>query len=113
MSTFLVFVPIILYIGIPAAFLYVVYGMVNRWVNKSLNVRQEQNALLAKLIETLDKKASPSDLGIKCKTYYYMAAILRLAGLKVEEPVRVNFDNLAFYKAKGEHIEITFVSEVY
>ncbi len=42
-----------------------------------------------------------------------MATILRLTKLKAEEPVRVNFDNVAFYKAKGEHTEITFVSPRY
>lgn len=39
-----------------------------------------------------------------------MATMLRLTKLKKEEPVRVNFDNVAFYNAKGEHTEITFVS---
>ncbi|MBK1442675.1 hypothetical protein JHJ32_21930 [Parapedobacter sp. ISTM3] len=33
--------------------------------------------------------------------------------MKAEESVRVNFDNVAFYKAKGEHTEITFVSPKY
>jgi len=40
-------------------------------------------------------------------------AILRLTKLKSNEPVRVNFDNVAFYKAKGENTEITLVSPNY
>jgi hypothetical protein len=39
-----------------------------------------------------------------------MATILRLTKLKKEEPVRVNFDNVAYYYAKGEHAVIVFVS---
>ncbi|WP_257667281.1 hypothetical protein [Parapedobacter tibetensis] len=39
-----------------------------------------------------------------------MATILRLATVKKDEPVRVNFDNVAFYRAKAAHTEITFVS---
>ncbi|GGH00514.1 hypothetical protein GCM10007415_40600 [Parapedobacter pyrenivorans] len=42
-----------------------------------------------------------------------MATILRLTKLKGEEPVRVNFDNVAYYKAKGEHTEILFVAPRY
>jgi len=39
-----------------------------------------------------------------------MATILRLTKFKSDEPIRVNFDNVAFYKGKGEHTEITFIS---
>lgn len=39
-----------------------------------------------------------------------MATILRLTLAKTGEPVRVNFDNVAFYQTKAEHTEITFVS---
>lgn len=42
-----------------------------------------------------------------------MATILRLTKLKKEEPVRVNFDNVAYYYAKREHTEIVFVSPNY
>lgn len=38
-------------IGLAVLLLYVVYRMVDRWVGKSINVRNEQNALLARLIE--------------------------------------------------------------
>ncbi len=39
-----------------------------------------------------------------------MATILRLTQLKSNEPIRVNFDNVAYYHAKGEHTEIFFLS---
>lgn len=39
--------------------------------------------------------------------------IIRLTKLKSDEPVRVNFDNVAYYKAKGENTEIVFVSPRY
>ncbi|GGC48310.1 hypothetical protein GCM10011386_45660 [Parapedobacter defluvii] len=42
-----------------------------------------------------------------------MATILRLTKLKSGEPVRINFDNVAYYKVKGEHTEIIFVSPKY
>lgn len=61
MNSFFIFVPILLYIGIIAAFIYAIYRMVDGWVDKSLTVRREQNSLLAKLIETLDKKGNKSD----------------------------------------------------
>ena len=37
-------------------------------------------------------------------------AILRLTKLKKDEPVRVNFDNVAYYYTKGENTVIVFVS---
>lgn len=37
-------------------------------------------------------------------------AILRLTKPKNDEPIRVNFDNVAYYSAKGEHTEIFFLS---
>lgn len=43
-------------IGLTALVLYVVYRMVDRWVDKSVEARKEQNALLTKLIETIDKR---------------------------------------------------------
>jgi len=43
-------------IGMTVVVLLIVYRMGDRWVNKSVRARQEQNALLARLIETLDKK---------------------------------------------------------
>ncbi len=46
-------------LGVAAAALYVVYRMVDHWVNKSVQVRKEQNALLAKLAETLGKADKP------------------------------------------------------
>jgi len=58
MSSFFFFVPII---GIPAAFLYVVYRVVDLWVKESLAIRREQNTPLAKLIEALDEKNNKSD----------------------------------------------------
>ncbi len=39
-----------------------------------------------------------------------MATILRLTKIKKDEPVRVNFDNVAYYYAKGEGTLIFFVS---
>ena len=39
-----------------------------------------------------------------------MATILRLTKIKKDEPIRVNFDLVAYYNAKGEHTEITFIS---
>jgi len=39
--------------------------------------------------------------------------MLKLTTLKSEEPVRVNVDNVAYYKAKGQHTEIVFVSPKY
>ena len=53
--------------------------------------------------------SGPHGLGIEYKTVH-MATILRLTKMKAEEPVRVNFDNVAFYHRKGEHTLITFVS---
>lgn len=42
-----------------------------------------------------------------------MATILKLTKLKKDEPVRVNFDNVAYYYAKREHTAIVFVSPNY
>ncbi|MFB2121070.1 hypothetical protein [Parapedobacter sp. 2B3] len=39
-----------------------------------------------------------------------MAKILRLTKPKKDEPVRVNFDNVAYYYAKGQTTVIVFVS---
>jgi len=61
MGTFLIFIPMLLYIGIPAVFLYVVYRVVNGWVERSTAIRREQNQLLAKLIETVDRKSNGSE----------------------------------------------------
>ena len=61
MGTFLIFIPMLLYIGIPAVFLYVVYRVVNGWVERSTAIRREQNELLAKLIETVDRKSNGSE----------------------------------------------------
>jgi len=38
-----------------ALVLYIIYRLVDRWVNRSIEVRREQNALLAKLIAKLDE----------------------------------------------------------
>ena len=61
MSSIIVLITLLLYIAIPVAFLYVVYRMVDIWVDKSLTVRREQNMLLAKLIDGLEKKDNESD----------------------------------------------------
>ena len=39
-----------------------------------------------------------------------MRTILRLTKPKKDEPVRINFDNVAYYRPKGEYTEIVFVS---
>lgn len=39
-----------------ALVLYIIYRLVDRWVNRSIEVRREQNALLAKLIAKLDER---------------------------------------------------------
>lgn len=39
-----------------------------------------------------------------------MATIIRLTKPKKDEPVRINFDNVAYYYAKGEGAVIVFVS---
>ncbi|MGK6353413.1 hypothetical protein [Parapedobacter sp. DT-150] len=56
MNSFFIFIPILLYVGIIVAFVYAIYRMVDGWVEKSVSVRREQNALLAKLINNLEKK---------------------------------------------------------
>lgn len=58
MNIFFVFIPVLFYVAVCTAFIYVVYRMVDGWVNKSLSVRQEQNELLAKLIDTLNTNKS-------------------------------------------------------
>jgi len=54
MGLFYIIVPFLLYVGIIAVFIYVVYRMVDRWVDKILTVRREQNALLARLVDHLN-----------------------------------------------------------
>ncbi len=61
MGTFLIFLSMLLYIGIPVVFLYVVYRVVNGWVERSTAIRSEQNQFLAKLIETVDRKSNGSE----------------------------------------------------
>ncbi len=39
-----------------------------------------------------------------------MATILRLTKIKKGEPIRVNFDNVAYYYVKGEGTLIVFTS---
>lgn len=39
-----------------------------------------------------------------------MGTILRLTKPKKDEPVRINFDNVAYYRPRGEYTEIVFVS---
>lgn len=46
-------------LGLTVLFLYVVYRMVDRWVDKSVEARKEQNALLARLIEKLEESRKP------------------------------------------------------
>ncbi len=56
MNILLAFIPLVLTIGIFAGIIYVIYRMVDGWVNKSLSVREEQNRLLLRLIETISKE---------------------------------------------------------
>ena len=42
-----------------------------------------------------------------------MATILRLTKVKKDEPIRVNFDLVAHYHAKGEHTEIMFLGQLH
>uniref|UniRef100_F4C9U4 DUF4083 domain-containing protein n=1 Tax=Sphingobacterium sp. (strain 21) TaxID=743722 RepID=F4C9U4_SPHS2 len=35
--------------------IYILYCIIDRWVNRSINVRREQNELLAKLIDVLER----------------------------------------------------------
>ncbi len=39
-----------------------------------------------------------------------MATILKLTKVKSDELIRVNFDNVAYYHAKGEHTVIAFLT---
>lgn len=39
-----------------------------------------------------------------------MALILKLTRPKNDEPVRVNFENVAYYRSRREYTEIVFVS---
>lgn len=52
----LIFLPSILLLSLAGLFIYLVYRMVDRWVDKSVSARREQNVLLAKLIELVGKK---------------------------------------------------------
>ncbi|GGH00586.1 hypothetical protein GCM10007415_40670 [Parapedobacter pyrenivorans] len=52
----LIFLPSVLFLSLIGLFIYVVYRMVDRWVDKSVAARHEQNVLLAKLIELVGKK---------------------------------------------------------
>ena len=42
-----------------------------------------------------------------------MATIIKLTKVKKDEPVRVNFDNAAYYRQKGQGTEIVFLSPNY
>jgi len=46
---------ILLYLGIIALVIYIFYRMIDGWINRSLEVRREQNALLSRLIDVLEK----------------------------------------------------------
>lgn len=46
---------ILLYLGVIALIIYVFYRIIDGWVNRSLDVRREQNALLSRLIDVLEK----------------------------------------------------------
>ncbi|MGK9121115.1 hypothetical protein [Olivibacter jilunii] len=35
--------------------IYILYCIIDRWVNRSINVRREQNELIAKLIDVLER----------------------------------------------------------
>ncbi len=48
--------PLVLFLGFTATLLYVIYKLVDRWVDRMVNVRREQNALLAKLLDNMEKK---------------------------------------------------------
>lgn len=52
----LIFLPSILLLSLVGLFIYLVYRMVDRWVDKSVSARREQNMLLARLIELVGKK---------------------------------------------------------
>lgn len=52
----LLFYSAIIPLGLTVLLLYVVYRMVDRWVDKSVETRKEQNALLAKLLEKLEER---------------------------------------------------------
>lgn len=49
------FLIISMYLGVIALIIYTFYRIINGWINRSLNVRREQNALIAKLIDVLEK----------------------------------------------------------
>ncbi len=46
--------PLVLYLGFTAILLNVIYKIVDRWVERMVNIRREQNDLLAKLINNLE-----------------------------------------------------------
>jgi len=49
------FLIIFMYLGVIALIIYVFYRIIDGWINRSLNVRREQNALIAKLIDVLER----------------------------------------------------------
>ncbi len=61
MGLIYVILPVLIYIGVLAGFVYAIYRMVDAWVEKSVSVRREQNALLGRLIEKLDRKGGDTD----------------------------------------------------
>ncbi|WP_134091135.1 hypothetical protein [Olivibacter sp. XZL3] len=50
------FLVLSIYLGVIALIIYIFYRIIDGWINRSLNVRREQNALLAKLIGVLEKE---------------------------------------------------------
>lgn len=56
---YLTFLVVFLYLGAIALVIYVFYRIINGWINRSINVRREQNALLAKLIDVLEREKQP------------------------------------------------------
>lgn len=53
----LIFLPSVFLLSLFALVIYLVYRMVDRWVDKSVSARREQNVLLAKLIELVGRKS--------------------------------------------------------
>lgn len=52
----LIYLVYIIYLGFTALIFFVIYKMVDNWVNKSLTVRREQNALLKELVDVLKER---------------------------------------------------------
>uniref|UniRef100_F4C8W3 Uncharacterized protein n=1 Tax=Sphingobacterium sp. (strain 21) TaxID=743722 RepID=F4C8W3_SPHS2 len=50
------FLIIFMYLDIIALIIYIFYRIIDGWISLSLNVRREQNELLAKLIEVLERE---------------------------------------------------------